>query len=275
MKLNQKEAELYFRLMWALQFYVNSKLKINPDIKSIEKYMDADNEKTGKVREALFGNPGIIDSFTQENPQHFSKEDLEVVSKWKGFIGGSFFIERLLKKYAVFIQNDAIYGVLALSQSFEEVTWYRKLPLYVETYLLPFKGKIIYDGMLGMQNIVFGGGIKHNLKETYLRAKQDQRIICTLEKEPEKQLKKTRPKELKDWSSELDVLALKAKKLKGSVDHPATYSPAFSLIKASIEFAQFAASEPEDAEGVYIAMKKVRRAFKRLETVVNRGHIWI
>lgn len=37
--------------------------------------------------------------------------------------------------------------------------------------------KIIYDGLLGFRNIFFGGGIKRNLKENHMQAKQNNRII--------------------------------------------------------------------------------------------------
>ena len=154
MKLSEQEAKLFFQLMWSLQFYVNHRLKIHPKIQSVDDYADSSAEQKVKVREALYENLKLIDSFVQENPQNFSKENLETVSNWKNFIRGQFFIERLLKKYAVFIQEDKVYGVLGLSQSFDELTYHSNLPLYVDTILLPFKNKIIYDGLLGFQNIL-------------------------------------------------------------------------------------------------------------------------
>ena len=128
-------------------FYVNHKLKIH-DIKRIDDYADSATDQKVKVREALYENIELIDSFVQENPQSFSTENLAIISEWKKFIRGSFFIERLLKKYAVFIQEDKVYAVLGLSQSFEQLTYNANLPLYVDSVLLPFKGKIVYDGLI-------------------------------------------------------------------------------------------------------------------------------
>lgn len=51
----------------------------------------------------------------------------------------------------------------------------------VEAILLPFKGKIIYDGLLSGYSIHFGGGIRSNLNRLYMNAKQRNRIITTLE----------------------------------------------------------------------------------------------
>ena len=269
MKLSEKDTKLFFQLMWALQFYVNHKLKIH-DIQRIDDYADSATDQKVKVREALYENIELIDSFVQENPQNFSSENLAIISDWKKFNRGSFFIERLLKKYAVFIQEDKVYGVLGLSQSFDELPYNANVPLYVDTVLLPFKGKIVYDGLLGFRNIYFGGGIKRSLKETYMRAKQNNRIIDSLQKSQVENQNKSEPKSLKKWKPELEELARKAKMLKGSVEHPAIYSPAFSLVKASIEFAQLAVSGESDREILHKALQKVRRAFNKSNTVLYR-----
>ena len=75
---------------------------------------------------------------------------------------------------------------------------------------------------------------------------------------------------LKNWKPELDDLAIKTKKLRGSLEHPAIYSPAFSLVKASIEFAQIAVSDSTDLDNLYKALKKVNRALSKSNTVLNR-----
>jgi len=39
MKLSAEDAELYFELMWALQYYVNQKLHIVSKVKTVEEYI--------------------------------------------------------------------------------------------------------------------------------------------------------------------------------------------------------------------------------------------
>lgn len=273
MKLSEPDTKLFFELMWALQFYVNQKLKIH-DVKRIDDYADSTAGQKATVREALYSNIELIDSFVQENPQNCSTANLAIISAWKQFIRGSFFIERLLKKYAVFIQEKNVYGVLGLSQSIDQLIDPTDMPVYVDAVLLPFKGKIIYDGLMGFQNIYFGGGIRRSLKETYMRAKQNNQIIDNLEKPNAAHQKKSTPRSLKNWMPELEELAKRAKALKGSLDHPAIYTPAFSLVKASIEFAQIAASDETDQEGLYKALNKVRRAYKKSSTVLHREEYW-
>ena len=272
MKLSEKDARLFFDLMWGLQYFVNQKHKIHPNIKSLKGYAECSTEEKLEVRTALYSDIKIIDSFIQENPQKLSIESLDIISKWKHFVKGNFHIERYLKRCAIFIENDDVYGVLGLHQGFDELIHRSSLPLYVHTVLLPFQGKIIYDGLFQAHNIYFGGGIKHSLKESYMTAKQNNRIIESLDSDQnDKQKKETsKNKPHKDWRSELEELANISKRLRGKAADPALFGPSFSLVKASIEFAQLVASDVNDQEDLYKSLNKVRRAYNKTNTVLNR-----
>jgi hypothetical protein len=270
MKMSEKDVELFFDLMWPLQYYVNQRLNLLADLDSIADYTKCSVEEKYKVRNALFADKTLIDNFISENPQGLSKDHLAIVSTWKQAVHGNFHIERFLKRYAILIQDDKVYGVLGLHQGLEELIHGSHLPLYVETVLLPFQECIVYDGVISSFNLHFGGGIKRRLKETYLKAKQNQRIIETLHpaKPVSPQKKPARP--LKDWTAELDTLSEKAKKLRASSNDPAIHSPAFSLVKASIEFAQASVRESPDAAAVYKALNKVIRAVRKSSTILER-----
>jgi hypothetical protein len=269
-KVSKQDADLFFDLMWALQFFVNQKLEILEDVSSLEDYIACSTDRKMEVRNALYDNKKLIDLFVEENPRNFSEEMLSIVSGWKNFVAGEFHIERYLKKYAVFIRETDVYGVLSLHQEFEDMVPRSRLPLYVRAVLLPFQGKIVYDGLFENYNIFFGGGIKRSLKEVYMRAKQNHRIIESFDAAPVKRRKKQPKEPLKDWTPELTELAAMAKKLRGSTGHPAIYSPAFSLVKASIAFAEQAVSDSADLDSLYTSLKKVHRALKRSITVLDR-----
>ena len=272
MKLSDKDAQLFFDLMWGLQYFVNQKYKINDNIKSLKEYIECSTEEKLEVRTALYSDIKIIDSYIQENPQKLSIESLDIISGWKCFVKGNFHIERYLKRCAIFIENDEVYGVLALHQSFDELIHRSRLPMYVQTVLLPFQGKIIYDGLFQAHNIYFGSGIKRKLKESYMVAKQNNRIVESFDtaKNDSPKKKENKNKPLKDWRSELNEFSNGSKKLRGKASDPAIFSPTFSLVKASIEFAKFAVSDTDDQEGLYKALNKVRRAYNKANTVLNR-----
>ena len=71
------------------------------------------------------------------------------------------------------------YGVLAFSEPFQELIG-PKLPIMVEAVLLPFKGMIVYDGMMSAYKISFGPGIRRSLNESFKEAKLRHGIVTSL-----------------------------------------------------------------------------------------------
>ncbi len=181
MKVSETEAVLYFDLMWALQHFVNAKRQVISPAKTPKTYEKRKLEDKLKVRETLFADITLIDEFVQENPQKLSQEKLKIVSGWKNFTAGKFYIERLLKKHAIFIAGENVYGVQGLLQGLDEIVPSSYLPVCTQAILLPFKGRIIYDGILQPYNVFFGNGIKADLKEVYMNAKHNGTIITRLE----------------------------------------------------------------------------------------------
>lgn len=271
MQVAKQDADLYFKLMWSLQSYVNRKLNILPDVVTVDDYQSLPASEKLAVREALYENPNVIDAYLNENPQNFSAEELEIVQSWKNFERGDFFIERLLKKYAIFIKEDAVYGVLALHDPFSEMLPKQILPYYAKAVLLPFKGRIIYDSLLQGYSVFFGSGIKSDLKETYLTAKQNGRIIESLDVHHKADQPSMAKKPQKDWGPTVDTLLQQVKKLRSEREAPAIQSPAFSLARASLELTQLAVEQPDELDELWKAWKKVERALRKAETVLHRA----
>ena len=268
MKLSKADADLFFRLMWGLQFYVNRQRQILPEVGSVEDYIALPLEDKAKVRSTLWENPDLIDAYVAENPDGLAAEELEIVRQWKRSVPGTFQIFRYLKKHTIFIGDDSrVYGVLGLYDSLEEVLYGRKLPVMVQAVLLPFKGKIVYDGMLSGYNIYFGRGIRSSLNEEYMTAKQQGRIITTLEPELTKPAR-TRKKPGQDWRPAMDELVEKVDKMKGG---PAVQSAAFSLLRASAGLAQAAVHDPDDLDELWQLERKTRTALSRLQTALSRA----
>ncbi len=261
MKLCQKDAELFFELMWGLQFFVNQRQKVLPHVQSVEEFLGLPIEEKAQVRDILWENPGLIDAYVQEDPDKRSAEQLDIVQKWSRFVQGSFQIFRLLKKHAIFIGQEKVYGVLALHNACDAMYPGRPLPIMVEAVLLPFKGQIIYDGLLQGYNVFFGGGIRGSLKDQYMTAKQNGRIITTLEPETAPAPARKSRTGGKDWIKKVDAVIDATKPLKGG---PAIQSAAFALLRASAGMAQLAVYTPDELEELWKQERQVRRALARL-----------
>jgi hypothetical protein len=271
MKLPQEDADLFFKLMWHVQFFINQKLGIFPEIEDVESYQKRSTEDKMKVRDALYKNLHLLKDFIEENPGNLTEQELGIVASWKHCRVGDFYMERFLKAYTVMIDDDNnVYGVQGLNQSLDEIIHKSYLPMRVKTVLLPFKDKIIYDGLLQHYNIYFGGNITAELKDTYLAAKQNGSIITNLEFKTSPAASKKAPSVMKSWDKELEELTALAAKLRGGAGQPPLLSPAFSLIRASLEFATLATATPADMDKLFKGLGKLERSVRQAENVLMR-----
>jgi len=266
MKLSTQDADLFFKLMWSVQTYINLNLEIIPSIDTVDEYRKLPSSEKLPVRDALYENIELVDAYLEDNPQKLFPEELEIIKSWKKFQRGDFFIERLLKKYAIFIGDEQVYGVLALHETLKDIFPSMRLPYYAKAVLLPFKSKIVYDGLIQGYAVSFGGGIKATLREG--------RIIESFD--PKKQVERTASdkKAIKDYGPPIDEVSRQAQKLRSRRGAPAVHSPAFSLVKASVDFTKLAVNNPDDIDELWKALKKVERALGKVEKVLYRAEYY-
>lgn len=215
MLLTPQDLELFFKLHRTLMFFVNQHLKVVPnDVPSAEHFAALSPPVRIKVRDALLTNTHLIESFVQQNPAHLPDEELGIVHSWRYLVAGKFYLFRELTKYTVFLSTDTepiAYGVLALSQEFEELVG-PDLPVLAQTVLLPFKDAIVYDGLLNAFRISFGPGIRRSLNESFKGAKARHGIVTLLPmsaappRVPSKPKAKSRPKATEGPADVLTVI---------------------------------------------------------------------
>ena len=163
MRLDPDELRLFYKLYPSLLCFVNQRQGItSTPFTTPEHFGRLPIDERLKLRDALVANMDLIDAFVSENPFKLSEDELEVVRAWKDLVTGEFYVYRCLKKYTVFLTTRepvVAYGVLSLTDPLEELIGHR-LPHLCKAVLLPFKGRIVYDGMLAGYNITFGSGIR-------------------------------------------------------------------------------------------------------------------
>jgi hypothetical protein len=183
MLIARPEGELFYKLHRALMFFVNQRLHVLADhLASPTDFGRLPPEPRIRVRNAFLEHTDLLQTFVVENPDHLSDEELDIARSWRHLVAGKFLLFRKLKNYTVFLstsQPPIAYGVLALAQQFEELVG-PDLPVLTETVLLPFKDKIIYDGLLNAFRISFGPGIRRSLNETFKEAKARHGIVTSL-----------------------------------------------------------------------------------------------
>jgi len=186
-KLKQDEIEKFFKLHKSLMFYINQKKNLIKGISSVAEFKGPILEKVAKLRNAVAKNHNLIDSFIKENPFNFTSDELNIIENWKKGINDQFFIVKYDKDYTLFYHSETqkCYSVLYLNDSFEDMLG-PYLPIWVETWLIPFNGKIIYDSLIAPYSISFGGGMRRSIKVEYEESIVKHGIITSFEKQEEK-----------------------------------------------------------------------------------------
>ena len=182
MQLADSDIDLFYHLYYSLLIYVNQKFGIFAGVCASDEMSELTPLQVNELREQLYSHPYLFDLFAEENPCKISPDLLQIVSSWNYFISGKFYIYSYQEKYAVLIDDrppSKAYGVLALDCPFPELVG-SILPVMVETVLLPFKNKIIYDGTLQSSPFYLGVSIKGSLSETYHHAVEKFGIIASL-----------------------------------------------------------------------------------------------
>jgi hypothetical protein len=182
MKLTESECTLFFNLYHPLLLFINQQQKIIADVFTLEGLRKKSSEQLKSLRAVLLNRPSLLDQFIAINPFHFFPNELEIISSWKKWLVGRFFIFRETNYYTIFLSNvkpTRAYAVMALNAHFSKI-FSDALPIYIETALLPFKDKIITDGIFSRFRLEFGSGFTRHLQQSYLEAIDNGGIITSL-----------------------------------------------------------------------------------------------
>ncbi len=164
--MTEQDAVLFHRLYQPLLVYTAQRTGVASGVLTPEDLPPLGLDKLIEIRDQCYGKQDLIEQFCHANPFGFTPEDLESVRMWRNHIKGTFFIVKLTKEGALFLderKDGRAYLVQPLFSTFEELLPDRP-PVRMDAVLLPFKGRIVYDGLLGSYPIYFGGGMSRSIR---------------------------------------------------------------------------------------------------------------
>lgn len=164
MKLAKQDYHQYLDIHRKLIHYAGIKQKIINENIPLDDFMDSSVREKLPAREALYDNIHLIDQYIVDYSDTLTEEEISIIKEFKNFRRGKFYVTKLTKNHALFMDNEYVFGVLALGDSFDSFWSKKDLPTLIEAVLLPYKGKIIYDGIFLGSSINFGRGISSSLK---------------------------------------------------------------------------------------------------------------
>lgn len=165
--LSSKDAKLFYKIYFALLEFTNNKYKINPKLKIYEQ-LNLDPYDLTDIIEKLWNNKEIlVKEFCLKNPYKFNNEELSITSEFSKGIRGMYIIAKFEKEYTAFLTEDRAYMVKGINDNIDNVISFEDLPAPVVTSIIPFKGVLIYDGILSQLNILFGNNFEKTVERDY------------------------------------------------------------------------------------------------------------
>lgn len=174
MMLSSTDSQRFYQIWWPLLNYVNTQHQVVNNF-PIDPSMGGMKIKDSlKIRNVLWNSPDLLDKFISSNPAGLQEADLALAASWKHRFSSKFVILRHLKKHSVFLSYEEqamAFGVIGILCPIQDVVGHY-LPVMVEAVLLPFEGKIIYDGIIAPYQVSFGTGLRNRFNHAYRTASE-------------------------------------------------------------------------------------------------------
>ena len=179
--LPPEDGDLFYKIFFPFLDFVNGKLHIN-NLKNLGEKKSLDPSAVKEIAKAVWSDTSLIGEYLAAHGSALPLEHQAILKSWERCISGRFVLERNLKNGGILISLDdeRVYQVRGIKSSFEEMYYYHSLPVMIDATLLPFKGVIITDGLLGTMNVFLGSGVKKQMKDIYTSAKRRKQIITKL-----------------------------------------------------------------------------------------------
>ena len=168
--LSANDADLFYKLYFGLLSFVNVKYNIKPKMK-IYRAKKVNPMELYEIVDKLLGNVVVeVSDFCQKNPFNFSKEELKLVEEFQKGKRGLYIIAKYEKEYTGLMTADRVYMIKGITCNIDKIISYKMLPYPVITTVLPFKGVLIYDSLLGDVPINMGSDFKQVFDRDYKKS---------------------------------------------------------------------------------------------------------
>ena len=145
MHLDERQSNIFFDAMDSLLYFVNKRFDVIPDF-DMEVRTALDETKAAIISRTLWENAAIVDDYCDQNPASLTSTDLADVRLWRNAISGVFTVVRYQDGRAILMNDAGVFSVMGITIDIDDVIG--PAPAHVETTLIPYRGRIVYDGFL-------------------------------------------------------------------------------------------------------------------------------
>ncbi|MCH4206925.1 MAG: hypothetical protein LKF79_00750 [Solobacterium sp.] len=147
--ISSTDADQFYHLYFSLLAYVNRKTHLCTDINdSLLHQLGVNSQGAFDLAEAFCKDPHrYVSEFIKENPYHLSRKELELVQPFERAVRNPFFILQVKQEYTIFADDDHLYAVKGVRANIDTLLDNYRFPIMAAAVLLPFKDRIIFDGV--------------------------------------------------------------------------------------------------------------------------------
>lgn len=104
---------------------------------------------------------------SKKNPSNFTFRNLNIISDFRYGMRKNFLLVAYEKNYTVLNDEGINYMVKGLNENLDQFIAPEKTPMLMQTAIMPFNGRIIYDGFISTSNIRLAQDIISKAFEDY------------------------------------------------------------------------------------------------------------
>ena len=183
-QISSSERKLFYETWYKLLDFVNQKLHVVHYKFSLQ-YPDFHDETLlRKIREKLWANKELIGEFLRSD-SNLSDKEINLLQSWeKHHVKARFVLVKYELEHAVFMtasedRDIKLYAVKGMTESIAE-SLHLQLPVILDTVLLPFGDKIIYDSYMALDPFQFDDENREMFECGYNTVKEKNGIIFKL-----------------------------------------------------------------------------------------------
>jgi len=177
--LDPDDAALFYRAWWPLLTWVNEQRRVVPGFREPTPEHPLDMSLANKIRKVIWADDELRTGFLAAGASKLRDAERHLIASWRDRVSGKFVVFKHLQKHSIFM-SESVYGVLGIYSPLAEII--PNVPMFVEAVLLPFRDRIIIDGIVesyGIQ-IAFGPGTRRSLNDQYARARANSQVLTSL-----------------------------------------------------------------------------------------------
>ncbi len=180
MTLDKQEYLEYINLHLGLLYFVGKAQKIISNDTNFKEFIRLEFTIKLECRDKFNENIWLLDEYIKTSSELLNDNQIEILEGFKKKKQSDFVIFKCFAKHAIFIdtEDNKIYAVKALADGFDK--FFPEFPVLCNTTILPFKDKIIYDGFVKSNRIIFGKNMRTEMNLKYKQAKLGNRIIMQI-----------------------------------------------------------------------------------------------